>query len=232
MPRRTLSFLLTLVASTLPVWTADGLAQTIPSPYRFVDTRHEVGVFGGANFSVAAGQFGIGPGPGPVVGLRYAIALGGPFAIEAVGTYMDSSRDVLDPGADGEFTKVGEADAQLLMLEGRLRFNLLGRRTWHRISPYLLVGGGATFELAGQQAADLLVLPADRYNFGNSFSGVMGAGTQWYVSDRVLLRTDLRLQLWQQDIPAGYRVRDLLVAAPEKEWIQAWGLTFGAAYLL
>jgi len=220
------------MGSALTVWTDEGLAQTVPSPYRFVDTRHELGVFAGANFSVADGQFGIGAKPGPVGGLRYAVALGGPFAVEVVGTYMDSSRDVLDPGEEGELTKVAEADVQLLILEGRLRFSLLGRRTWHRISPYFLVGGGVTFELAGQQPADLLILPADRYNFGNSFSGVMGAGTQWHLSDRVLLRTDLTIQLWQQDIPVGYRARDLLVAAPENEWIQAWGLTFGVAYLL
>lgn len=206
-------------------------AQSIPSPYRHVETNQEAGLFAGYNFFVADGQFGIGPKPGPLVGGRYGISIGGPFSLEGVITYMDSSRDVLDPGTDGvEFTKVGEADVQLLTAEARIKFMLVGQRTWRRLSPHILVGAGITFELAGAQAADQLLQPEDRYNFGNSFSGLLGFGGRWFISNRILLRSELTLQLWQQDVPSGYRNREALVASPESEWIQAWGISAGMAY--
>jgi hypothetical protein len=205
-------------------------AQSIPSPYRHVDTNQEAGLFAGYNFFVADGQFGIGPKPGPLAGARYGITIGGPFSLEGVLTYMDSSRDVLDPGPEGEFTKVGEANLQLLTAEARIKFMLVGQRTWHRLSPHVLVGAGITFELAGGQPADQLLQPEDRYSFGNSFSGLLGFGGRWFISHRILLRSELTLQLWQQDIPSGYRNREALVASPESEWIQAWGISAGIAY--
>jgi len=107
---------------------------------------------------------------------------------------------------------------------------LLGQRTWHRISPHALVGAGITFDLAGQQEADQVLLPADRYSFGTSFSGILGFGTRWFITDRFLIRPDLILQLWQQDIPPGYAERELLVASPKEEWIQSWGLMIGLSY--
>jgi hypothetical protein len=206
-------------------------AQSIPSPYRHVDTNQEAGLFAGYNFFVAEGQFGIGPKPGPLAGGRYGISIGGPFSLEGLLTYLSSSRDVLDPGPVGdEFTKVGEADVQLLTAEARIKFMLVGQRTWRRLSPHVLVGAGITFELAGGQPADQLLQPEDRYQFGNSFSGLLGLGGRWFISRRILLRSELTLQLWQQDIPSGYRNREALVASPDSEWIQAWGISAGIAY--
>lgn len=205
-------------------------AQTIPSPYRFIDTRQEGGAFAGGTFVVGKGQYGIGPKPGPAAGVRYSIVLGGPISLEGVMTFSDSKRDVKDPGEDGDLVTVGEADMQLLTGDARLKFNVLGSRTWHRLAPFVLAGAGITFDLSGQQDVDLRLLPEDRYDFGNSFSGLLGAGARWFPGSRISLRADLTLQLWQQDIPKGYPSRELLFDAPNSEWIQAWGLTLGAAY--
>ena len=205
-------------------------AQTIPSPFRFIDTRQEAGLFAGGNFFVGNGQYGIGPKESPYAGARYGITIGGPFSLDGVVTYAPSARDVKDPGESGELVTVGEADMQLLTADARIKFNFMGPRTWHRIAPFLLAGAGITFDLSGTQAADELLLPEDRYDFGTSFSGLLGAGFRWFPTTRILFRTDLTLQLWQQDIPPGYATRELLIDAPESEWIQAWGISVGVAY--
>ncbi len=209
---------------------SEARAQTIPSPYRFIDTRQEAGLFAGGNFIVGEGQYGIGPKPGPMIGARYGITIGGPFSLDGVVTYADTERDVKDPDEEGNLTTIGQAPMQLLTIDARIKFNVLGTRTWHKIAPFFLAGAGITFDLAGQSALDQQLLPEDRYDFGNSFAGILGAGTRWFPTERFSFRADLALQLWQQDIPAGYPLRPLLFDAPNSEWIQAWGLTFGAAY--
>jgi hypothetical protein len=179
---------------------------------------------------VGEGTFGIGPKPGPAGGARWGISIGGPFSIELTGTYLDTKRDVKNPGLEGDFTTVGEADIDLITIDARIKFMLLGQRTWRRISPHFLVGAGFTFDVAGSQAEDQLVLPADRYNFGTSFSGLLGFGARWFLTDRFLIRPDFTLQLWQQDIPEGYAVREALIASPREEWIQSWSLMIGLSY--
>lgn len=212
------------------LWVSGLEAQTIPSPYRFIDTRQEAGVFAGANFFIGDGQYGLGPKEGPMVGARYGITVGGPFSLDGVVSYMDSERDVKLPDEDGNLTTLGQAPMELLTIDARIKFNLVGTRTWHRIAPFFLAGAGITFDLASQTELDQQLFPEDRYDFGNSFSGILGGGVRWFLSDRLSLRSDLALHLWQQDIPGGYQTRPLTAEAPNSEWIQAWGLTFGAAW--
>ena len=80
-----------LVAACLSaVVTVPAHAQTIPSPYRFVDTRQEVGLFAGSS-SVSKGRFGFGPGGGLGAGARWGIDLSGPLGFEACLLYTSPS---------------------------------------------------------------------------------------------------------------------------------------------
>lgn len=230
MPLRRVVLLLALCHGFVVASVRPSQAQTVPSPYRFIDTRQEGGAFAGANFVVGEGQYGIGPKPGPLAGVRYGITLGGPISLEGIVAYMDTKRDVKNPGELGELVTVGEADMRMLTADARIKFNFLGTRTWNRIAPFVLAGAGVTFDVTGDQAVDQLLLPDDRYDFGSSFSGLLGLGVRWFPGSRLSFRSDLTLQLWQQDVPDGYPSRELLFDAPDSEWIQAWGITLGAAY--
>ncbi|MGW8266266.1 MAG: hypothetical protein ACWGSQ_07855, partial [Longimicrobiales bacterium] len=68
--------------------------QTIPSPYRFLDSRQEAGLFAGY-MSPGTGRFGFGPGPGPAWGARYGINLYGHFGLEGVVTHLPTTRDIV-----------------------------------------------------------------------------------------------------------------------------------------
>ncbi len=205
-------------------------AQDIPSPYRFVDTNMEAGLYAGRFLFSSKGLHGIGPKPGPFIGGRYGIVLGGPFSLEGNVTYGDTERDVKDPGPDGDLTVIGQAPVQLLTLDARVKFMVLGSRTWHRISPHALFGAGITFDLSPQSPLDEVLEQNDRFIFGNSFTGVLGLGVRWFLSDKLLLRPDLTFQMWKEDIPAGYLTKELLLASPNGVWVQNWSLAIGLSY--
>lgn len=206
--------------------------QDIPSPYRYIETAHELGVFGGI-LSPGTGQLDLGPKEGPAAGVRYAIELAGPLSLEAVGRALITERDVRDPRrAAGEEVR-GTGDVLLTSADVRLKFSLTGRRTWHGFGPYVWAGGGVAFDLAGDPAADQDLLPEDRFDFGTSFLGLLGLGVRWIPRDDIELRVDGEFDLWQLDTPPGYldAERGLFTdPIPENEWVSALGLTLGAAY--
>jgi hypothetical protein len=205
------------------------VGQSIPSPYRFIETSQEGGAFLGY-FSPGRGQFEFGPGPGPVLGGRYAIEVGGPFSLEGVASFFPTTRYVIEPGRVEGDRIVGEADARIVMIDGRLNFSPLGRRLWNGLGAYLLAGGGIAFDIAGDQPEDEQLLGDDRFDFGNSFTGLLGAGARWLPSDRLAFRIDGYLGLWKIDTPDGYFVADReLGSVPEDQWVSGPAVTLGAA---
>ncbi len=223
--------LLGLFPILLALAPASGMAQTIPSNYRFLDTRQEAGVFVG--FAIKGrGLLGLGPGNGPMMGGRYAILVGGPFSLEVNASYLPSTRNVLDPDGDSGLEEIGEADLNLMLVDARLKFSLVGPRTWRNLSPYFIAGGGVVFDISPDQVIDQILPVDDRFEFGRSFAGTLGVGTKWFPSGSVMFRGDLGFTLWQLETPRGYLLLDrqeLLGILPENEWVSTIGLSFGAA---
>ena len=56
-------------------------AQTIPSPFTYVERKQEFGLFGGY-LDAQTGRFGFGPSGGLLSGARYGLELSGPLALE------------------------------------------------------------------------------------------------------------------------------------------------------
>lgn len=203
-------------------------AQTIPSPYRYIDTRQGAGLILG-RASVSSGRFGYGPAGGTVFGARWEIDFSGPIGLEAVVTGIQGKRDIIDPTHAAGHRTVGTANTLLGTVEGRLRFSLTGARTWHRLAPFVVMGGGLAFDASGTQAADSLVSAADRFKFGTSFIGTMGGGVRWMVSHRVELRGDGVFSLWKLKTPPGFTDPALgFVSVAKSEWANGSQLTFSA----
>jgi hypothetical protein len=203
--------------------------QSIPSPYRFFETKQEAGAFVGYN-GQGTGRFGFGPGPGPVFGARYTLHLGGAFGLEGVFSYRPTTRDVVDPTRVENDMVVGEADAEILSADARLRFSLTGDRTWRGLNPFLFMGGGIAWDAAGLGEADALVLPADQFEFGAKFVALLGGGVRWFLSRRVLLRADLALTMNRLKTPEGFLDPErALKGVAEKEWVSGPAFSLGAA---
>ncbi|MFP3948810.1 MAG: hypothetical protein ACOC8K_07000 [Gemmatimonadota bacterium] len=206
--------------------------QDIASPYRYIEATHETGIFAGI-LSPGTGQLELGPEEGPTVGARYAIELTGPLSLEGVGRTLITERSVRDPRrAEGERVR-GTADVYLTSADIRLKFSLPGRRTWNGLSPYVSAGGGVAFDLGPAPAADQELLAEHRFDFGTSFLGLLGLGVRWIPRDNLQFRVDAEFDLWQLDTPPGYLTEENVdlfeTPPPEDEWVNALGVTIGAA---
>ncbi|MGQ0560365.1 MAG: hypothetical protein ACT443_00670 [Gemmatimonadota bacterium] len=215
------------LAAALPVQ-----AQQIPSPYRFLDTSQEAGVFV-AHVAPAKGILGLGSESGIAFGARYSIQLSGPFVIEAEAQYFPTSHVVLDTAlVDSVFRVIGTADHSLITGTASLRVNLTGPRTWNKLQPFVQFGLGAVLEANRDQDAVDQAPPNARYELGTSFAGLLGLGVAWIPADRFAIRLDGRNLLWKIKTPAGLldrRIRGAIV--PTDEWVQNVGVSVGASIL-
>ena len=204
--------------------------QSVPSPYRYFETRQEAGLFVGVT-NQGTGQFGFGPSPGLSMGARYGLHLGGAFGLEGVFGYNPTTRDIVDPTrVEGDMV-VGETDAEILSFDARLRFSLTGDRTWKGVNPFIFLGGGVAWDAAGESEADELVLSQDRFEFGAKFVALLGGGVRWLLTERVLIRGDIALTMNQLKTPEGFLdPARALGGVGEKEWVSGPAFSIGAAF--
>ncbi len=222
---RSFFFLASLCALARPGAVA---AQHIPSPYRYTETSQELSVFGGT-IRPGTGIYGFGPGPGPVMGVRYGIEVSGPISLEGQLGYIPTTRDVVNPDRPEGNRAIAQADQRLLTADVRLNFSLTGRRTWHRLNPFLLAGGGLVVDLSGAQPEDAALLEADRFQMGTKVEGAAGGGLRLFLTDRWTVRGDAVLNLWKLTTPDGWGTRGF-TGVPRKEWVSGPLLTFGLGY--
>ncbi len=200
-------------------------AQTIPSPYRFIETTQEYGLFAGYERH-GTGQFGYGPKSGLVIGGQYAVRLRGPLAFEASGTILSGTRDVMDPRRPAGNRKIGSSRVMVGTFDVGLRFSIVGDRTWHGLDPFIDFGLGLALPLSGATKTDNLLPDQDRYAFQSSFDGMLGAGTRIFLTKRVSLRADARFGLWKLHTPPGFADPTLgFTNSPKSEWAAGTRLT-------
>jgi opacity protein-like surface antigen len=206
-------------------------AQTVPSPFRYIENGQAVDVFIGVH-NPERGRFGLGPGGGMAYGVRYSVEVGGPIGIEGVATYLGGNRDIVDPSRPETERVLGEEPADLLFIDARVRLSLPGRRTWHGMTPFILGGIGLGFGVTKHGPLEAELDAADRFRFGTAFGATLGGGARFLLSDRWALRADASLSLYRLDIPEGYRdpERDF-GAVGESEWVSNSGLWLGLSYL-
>lgn len=214
-----------LIVAAVPTMS---VAQSIPSAFRFVDTRQEAGLFVGTS-SMAKGRFAFGPAGGITTGARWGIDLSGPLGFEAVAGVISGTRDIINPAKVVGDQKIGEADALAGVVDARLRFTLTGDRTWHRLAPFLVGGGGLAFDLSKSAELDAELAADDRFSFRTGFFGTAGGGARFFLTDRLALRGDAVFSLWKISTPPGFSSPERGFASVEKaEWVSGRHLTLAA----
>ena len=213
-----------VLTATLTV-AHDAAAQRIPSPYRFIEERQELGAFVGY-LDAATGRFGFGPSGGLWLGARYGLELTGPLSLEAVVGAVKGTRDIVSPGRPEGDRVIGEGDALITTIDARLKFSLAGRRSWRGLSPFIVAGGGIAFDAAAAPEADDLLEADEVFEFGPSFFGTAGVGTRWFLSPRFALRTDALFSLWKISTPAGWGDPQYgFQGVQEGEWVRGLSVT-------
>jgi hypothetical protein len=206
-------------------------AQRIASPYRFLNTSQEAGVFI-TQINPAEGTVGLGSESGPAYGVRYSIQVSGPFMLEGEGMYFPTSHAVLDTAVvDSAYRVIGTADHAIASGTAALRVNLTGQRTWHRVQPFVHFGVGFALEASRDQDAVNLAPESARYEFGTTFAGLLGAGISWVPTERLAVRLDARNLLWKIKTPAGLQTSATGRLMPADEWVQNIGLSAGISFL-
>ncbi|MCH1571742.1 MAG: hypothetical protein L7S64_10390 [Longimicrobiales bacterium] len=206
----------------LPVF---GAAQTIPSPFEYLERRQEAGIFSGVH-GAGTGRFGYAPSGGPMFGARYGLELSGPLGLEGTISFIDSERDVIDPSQIEANRVIGRTDQLLTTIDARIRFSFAGRRMWKRLSPFLTMGGGAVIGAGGDDTLDQTLLAEDVFSFGSSFYGNLGLGTRWFMTDQLALRADGLFSLWKVDTPPGFSDPGRAFSEVEDgEWLRGTGFS-------
>lgn len=221
-----------LVTTAIILLVSRGAAvgQTIPSPYEFFETRQEASAFSG-RINPGTGQFGYGPGPGPMFGVRYGLELSGPLSVDGVVSLIPTSREVVDPQRREGDRMIGTADVRLVTAEARFKLSLTGARTWHHINPFVFAGAGAAWDLATSSLVELGLAPADQFKFGTAFLGVLGGGVRWFVGDQWVVRGDGALHLWKLDAPSGFQLVERgFSAVGSSEWANATSFSIALGY--
>jgi len=166
------------------------------SPYHDIPRGHTVTGFG-ALFGGAGGRFGIAPHDGPVFGLRYDIRTSSPIQLGIGFAQGKLDRLIVDPFVAVEGRVTGPVDQTVSFVELDLQLNLTGGKTWHRLAPFVGVGGGLT--LPSGTAAD-----TSGFELGKKIYFAPHAGFRFFLTDRIHLRTDARVIFWKLNYPASF----------------------------
>lgn len=218
---------LVLVALGRPLATR---AQTVPSPYRYIEERQDVGAFVG-HVSAATGRFGYGPSGGTSFGARYGLQLAGPLSLEGVVGLLQGTRDVVSPSRPEGDRTVGKANVSIVSIDARLKLSATGARAWHELQPYIVLGGGLAWDARGRAPADDLVDADEVFVFRGTFVGTVGAGARWFATRRLGVRTDGTFSLWKLHTPSGFGDPALgLGAVAQGEWVRGFSLTASLFY--
>lgn len=210
------------------VFMAEGLlAQTVPSPIRYIEKKHSVGVFGGY-FQTDTGTLDAGPGPAPWFGARYDMQVTGPLAVGASVSVIRSTRNLYvratPTTADLEF--VGEVDSGLVLAEAGFRFQLTGPRTWHGIAPYIGLSAGVVDDYTPLSDFESELDEELLFDFGPGFAAGTSLGTDFFLTEQFSIRAEARDQLWRYTYPTTLSG----TGQEEKEWVHNLGFSIGAAF--
>jgi len=205
-------------------------AQSIPSSFRFLERKQEVGIYGGY-MSANNGRFGYAPTGGTLLGAKYGVEVSGPLAFEGTVGIVDGTRDVIDPSRPEGSRIIGEADVLLTTIDARFRFSFAGQRAWKGFSPFITAAGGVAIDSSPSNELDGELLAGDVFDFGTSFFTSLGLGTRWFVSERIALRADGAFSLWKVDTPPGFSDPDRgFLGVSEGEWLGGTAFTVALLY--
>lgn len=229
-----------LLASALLLGPAAAAAQSIPSPFRRIETTQSIHVFGGymvPDRNVALNDstsIPLGPEAGPVFGVRYQIRASGPLSLEGSIGISPTQRRLFAPDYLADSTRIEAEDlgvdvpSLVAMGDVGLRFHLTGPRTWNGLAPFVVGMGGLVGDLAGgHEAEEEAELDAnERFRLGPGFAVGAGLGTDWFPAQNVSLRLELTGRLWRMNTPEGFSI-----ARTERgEWNPVGVLTVGGAF--
>ena len=204
------------------------------SPFRDITTQQSLSFFVG-RFAGNTTAAGVGARPGLITGLRFESRLSGPMDLWVTLGRIGSSRFVQNPNVDtsNALRRTGPVDLALFAGDIALIMSLSGRKSWHRLAPFLGVGFGIVTPQNG-------TTDASGYKVGSNFILAPTFGTRVFVGRRTAVRLEVRDYFVRYEWPLSYfgatdsqsnplpPVLDR--THPEKQWTHNFSLAAGLTY--
>jgi hypothetical protein len=203
-----------LLAFLCAAGTADAQVGYPPadSPFRDIDKKWSLTALYGQSYG-DGGKLGVGPHDGTTYGGRLELVLGAPLAVALTGSWGQFIRDILVPVDSVTPPDHRQIDQDLLMIEAAIQLNLTGRKTWHRLAPFLALSAGW---VQGSETANALKADVSGYQFGSQFYWSPSAGTRLFLTRQLFLRADARYVSWKLSYP--HSNADLIPDNKFEEW--------------
>lgn len=146
------------------------------------------------------GKVGVGPHNGTAWGGRFDIRLSTPLQFGLSFARAKLERFVVSADDSVATRKTGPVDQDLTMIEGTLQLNLTGKKTWHRLAPFIAGSVGWT------KGSNLPSSVADSsgFKFGSKIYLVPAVGLRAYVGQSLFLRLEARQLFWKLNYPTSY----------------------------
>jgi hypothetical protein len=167
------------------------------SPYRDIRKGHTFTAIGGY-FGGNGGDLEIGPHDGAVFGGRYDIRTASAIQLGVGVTHGSLDRIIVNPFVTLANRRSGPVSQSVTFAEVNLQLNVTGGKSWHRIAPFVGVGGGVAF--GGSTPAD-----TSRYKFGRKFYLAPNIGLRFFLGQRVHLRAEARATFWKLNYPTTFQ---------------------------
>lgn len=204
-----------------------GAAQVVESPFRYIETRHELGFFAGY-LDTNPGRLDLGPRSAPHFGARYDIRLTGPLSGELELGFAPSERTIFVRGTGDEviLEPVAETNTLLMVAGAGFRFHLTGQRHWHNIAPFLTLSGGVIADLTSGSTLEGEIPSEQFFRLGPGFALLFGVGSDFFLSEQLSIRVDIRDHLWRLSYPGGLTE----TGRSDDEWVHNFAPSLGVKY--
>ena len=229
-----------LLALALTAGARAAAAQTIPSPYDYIEPTQSAGVFVGYLFTDPdvglpdSTTLPLAPQSAPVFGVRYQLRAAGPLSIDASIGVSPTDRRLFAAELDEDSVFIGPLDlettvpATVVMADVGLRFNLTGPRTWNGLAPFVVGMGGLVGDARGTFDEEEDVREEALFRFGPSFAVGAGLGTDWFPTSNASIRVEAQTRLWRMTTPTGFLGGN--PTAERREWNPVVSVSVGGAF--
>ena len=162
-----------------------------------------------------------------MAGVTFDMVFGGPVALSFNAWYAGLERFVKQPGLPPDERTSGPFPQSVTAMDANVQLVLTGGKTWHRMAPYLGAGIGVGF--GGTVPQD-----SSGFRFGVKFLVQPQAGIRFFVTDRIVLSTEVKDVIWRLSYPETYLIGDDPILDPRtnkaSEWTHHFVLRFALTY--
>jgi hypothetical protein len=148
----------------------------------------------------SGGKVGVGPHNGTAWGGRFDIRISAPLQFGLTFARAKLERFVVSADDSVATRKKGPVDQDLTMIEGTVQLNLTGKKSWHRLAPF--IAGSIGWTKSSNLPAS--VQDSSGFKFGSKFYLVPAAGLRAYVTQSLFLRLEARQLFWKLTYPTSY----------------------------